>query len=221
MSDVRLSTANWIKLKTKPLFFVRDALTVYDDYNFNVSKLVDTAKKVFEDRPDGEKLGRGSVENVLRLKPVVHRTARRFIRVLNAAVEAKGGEPSLEESQVIAAVFYIFNARNIMDALNVSSYTVASQAGLSEGLVENVRRGGRVHLAAARKLVAAFEALARENGIDEGSQIGRLVFGEPQKLILEDTNGVMVVHSDERGECLIREQDLELAPSNGHPWALI
>ncbi len=220
MADIRVSEANWIKLKIKPLFFVQSALPVFNKYHFNVSQLVEVAKEEFRDKPAGEKLGRGSIENIVYPRPVTHKTARRFIRVLNRAVRERGGEEALRYEEIIAAVFRIKSAKEIFQRLDVSNADLAARAGLSETLIDNVRRDGRVHFAAAIIIRSVLQEIAHDRGLDDADPMGERIFGDVRQLLSDDKAGPIVIHRDDYGECMIRESDLELAPVKGHAWAL-
>lgn len=224
MPDVRLAITNWIRLKQRPLFFVPDALRVYDRCGFSIAGLADMAKEVFADAPTDKRLGRGSIDNILRLSPVTEPTARRFVTVLNAAVDREGcGEAAggpIVDDQIIAAVFRLRDARAAMDQLELSDGDVAERAGVGARLVENARRGGRVHYVAAEKLRTALQDVARERGLDAANGFGARLFGAPEKSILEDLEQPLAILKDERGDCLIRDGDLDAAPRAGHPWAI-
>ena len=210
---------NWITLKTKPLFFVPAALPIYNQYNFNISQLVDIAKDIYADRSDAG-IGRSSIENVLKLKPVKHKTSERFVKVLNEAVHRRGGSEQIPNNVIISAVFRLQLANEMADSLGFTNAGLSVMSNLSETLVDNVRRGGRVHLTAALAIRDALSKRAEEKGHDKNDQVGALLMGDIERFVLHDRSQAMAIHTDDLGECCIKESDLSVAPEDGHPFTI-
>ncbi len=210
-------------MKQRPLFFLPAALRLYNQFDFSVSGLAEAAKEVFADRPADVKLGRGSIDNVLKLTPVTHITARRFIEVMNVAVEAQDGfrdAQPLAEDQIVAAVFRVPNAAKLFDAVGAANGDLARRAGLSEALAANIRRGGRTNLAAALRLREALQAMAAAKNLDASGQAGAAIFGELSRFISEDLQSPLAIFKQDDGRAMIADGDLALAPRDGHPWAI-
>ena len=219
MSDIKLERTNWIKLKGKSLFFVHGALKRFDNYNFNITQLDHISRDLDDAGVLREKLGKISIENILSLKPVKHDTAERFISVLNAALEARGSTDLLDDNRIVSAVFRMPQLGQILDRLDLTPMDLSENSGVSVPLVENIIRGGRVHLCAALKVRDVLLEAARQNGNDQHDQIGALLFGDITRIISDDLQGLQAILKDENEAFLIKESDLCMAPAKGHPWA--
>lgn len=219
MADIVLSRSNWIKLKNRPLFFVHGALRRIDENDLNVTQLDHMARDLTDSGTLTDKIGKSSIEKVINLMPVRHKTAERFVIVLNAALETHGVKAPLGEERIIAAVFRMPLADHVIKGLGLDLQDVAARSGLSPALIENICKGGRTPLAAALKLRRCLQERARVKGLDERDQIGAQVLGDITRFIQDDRQSKTDILRDGRDQYMITEKDLQLAPREGHPWA--
>lgn len=225
------------RLERKALFFIPSAFEKLDRLDLTQTALYTQAsalksqprRRGTNQLPSDEEAakygvaGRAAIREVMRCFPVTYRSARGFINVANMALAALEAGSKLKSSDIVACIFRLKDAPDVVEALGLASSDIAKACGIRAEIVESARLRYRITFNHAISIWKYLLSVKHEKKITDPK--ANALNDDPREFIKTDvqTRHPLAVRpsSEERAEASVYgRRDLTPAPRMGHPWAI-
>lgn len=206
-------------LESKALFYVPRAYELLVTvHKLNKSQLSATST---ENKGIGLPLaGRSAIGKVLEDKPVVYESAIGFINVANLKLRALGDSAELSTRDIVACVFRLRDAPDLLQALSVTSADIAAACGIRLNVVEAALARYRIAYADAHAIWSYLKAQKCDKKIT-GRAVETLTSRIDDFIMTEVRPTHLVAVKLVNDGYVYGVSNLRPAPPSGHPWAII
>lgn len=212
-------------LETSALFYVPDALAECEARGWNPTSLnaVASAAKQNPTLNGVTHAGKSAITKVLRCEPVIFRSAFNFLNTFNRALEDAGDELRFSSDKVIACVFRLKDARDVLKLLSLSAQDVARGTGLDVNVVVSAFERFRIQQQDAEKIWRHCCGVYHAMGAQGPDALRTVLTGNMSDFLKTDGRAPVAIKkiSDDGVERYVyRRGDLVAAPKSGHDWAI-
>ncbi len=235
VSLVDLDLDDRLRLESRALFFIPNALQICSEHKLSVSKMTSRATTARRDRPHLQLAGRQVIGTIFKCKqPVVYDSALRFIALANLDLPP---DKWLLTKDIVACAFRIRDPE-IIGELGVKPQDLATACGLRREVVDSALKRMRLTYADAHAIWVHLMRVVKGQ-LDLSPAVAEVLTGDERDFIRTDPNGRYPIAVERAGKIVPRHSkkalpddtedveyvynraNLRFAPVSHHPWALM